>query len=438
MHEYNERTNNNNINTNNYYSPKIDKKFIDTLSEFIQSVEFEVDIMLSGSVSLQFLSYYKIIDYIISQKLAKNIIIKLLCPLEENSSSITKQLVPFVGYRSIKLSLPNTSANSLMFIRDKQDIFSFSIDIHNKQQQYDESKREYNNDDSNTIFSVNDWFYSENASMVTNAVYCFDIIWEEKENHDKIIKEKMHSELLFDLISHDIGNYHHIIQGNLDLIDSLLKKSMTNNTKNSLSQNIERIFAFLTIANKALTKSQSLVDNIRRLERLNAQKDLKLILKNLPDVINTAYTTVEKTLCDNNPQGKRIRFSINVAEGYRNPTDINIIAEDLLEEIFVNLFSNSIKYTDTSEVRIDILIREYFIGETKYWMTTVTDYGKGISDSMKKELFERFYSKAKGSGLGLSIIKTLVERYKGKIWVGDRIYEDYTQGTTFGMIFPAA
>jgi signal transduction histidine kinase len=213
---------------------------------------------------------------------------------------------------------------------------------------------------------------------------------------------------------------------------------MTNDTKNSLSQNIERIFAFLTIANKALTKSQSLVDNIRRLERLNAQKDLKLILKNLPDVINTAYTTVEKTLCDNNPQGKRIRFSINVAEGYRNPTDINIIAEDLLEEIFVNLFSNSIKYTDTSEVRIDILIREYFIGETKYWMTTVTDYGKGISDSMKKELFERFYSKAKGSGLGLSIIKTLVERYKGKIWVGDRIYEDYTQGTTFGMIFPAA
>jgi signal transduction histidine kinase len=438
MHEYNERTNNTNINTNNYYSPKIDKKFIDALSEFIQSVEFEVDIMLSGSVSLQFLSYYKIIDYIISQKLAKNLIIKLLCPLEENSSSITKQLVPFVGYRSIKLSLPNTSANSLMFIRDKQDIFSFSIDIHNKQQQYDESKREYNNDDSNTIFSVNDWFYSENASMVTNAVYCFDIIWEEKENHDKIIKEKMHSELLFDLISHDIGNYHHIIQGNLDLIDSLLKKSMTNDTKNSLSQNIERIFAFLTIANKALTKSQSLVDNIRRLERLNAQKDLKLILKNLPDVINTAYTTVEKTLCDNNPQGKRIRFSINVAEGYRNPTDINIIAEDLLEEIFVNLFSNSIKYTDTSEVRIDILIREYFIGETKYWMTTVTDYGKGISDSMKKELFERFYSKAKGSGLGLSIIKTLVERYKGKIWVGDRIYEDYTQGTTFGMIFPAA
>jgi hypothetical protein len=140
----------------------------------------------------------------------------LLCPLEEDSGKIIKQLIPFVGHRSIKLSLPRASANSLLFIRDKQDICSFSIDIHNKQE-YDESNRD-NHKDSNTIFSVNDWFYSENDSIVINAVYSFDTIWEEKENHGKTIKEKMHSELLFDIISHDIGNYHQIIQSNLDFI----------------------------------------------------------------------------------------------------------------------------------------------------------------------------------------------------------------------------
>jgi signal transduction histidine kinase len=126
-----------------------------------------------------------------------------------------------------------------------------------------------------------------------------------------------------------------------------------------------------------------------------------------------------------------------VVDGYCT-SDINVIAEDLLEEIFVNLFSNSVKYTESSEVKIDILIREYFIGEVKYWMITVSDYGKGIPDLMKKDLFERFYSQAKGSGLGLSIVRTLVERYRGKVWVGDRVYEDYSKGTTFGMIFPAA
>ena len=160
-------------------------------------------------------------------------------------------------------------------------------------------------------------------------------------------------------------------------------------------------------------------------------------MKNLPDAINNAYTTVDQTLYDTNPQGKRIRFSIKVVNGYCT-TDINVIAEDLLEEIFVNLFSNTVKYTESSEVKIDVLIREYFIGEVKYWMITVSDYGKGIPDLMKKELFERFYSKAKGSGLGLSIVRTLVERYRGKVWIGDRVYEDYSKGTTFGMIFPAA
>jgi signal transduction histidine kinase len=426
MCEHNEHTENNN---NNYYPSKIDKKFLDRLSEFIQSVESEMDIMLPGITSLQFLSYYKIIDYVISQKLAKNIIIRLLCSFDEDSMRLTKHLVPFIGYRSIKPSLSKTQSNSLFFIRDKQDIFSFSVNMQIQPHQHDKQ-------DSDTIFSLDNWSYSKDISIVRNTVYCFDLIWEEKENHDETIKEKMHSELLFDLISHDIGNYHQIIQSSLNIVTSIIKRN--NDDTNGLSQNNERIFLAITTAKKALDKSQSLVDNIRRLERLHTQKDLNLVLKNLPDVINNAFTTLEQSLYDNNPQGKRIRFSLNVVDDHNNPTGINVIAEDLLEEIFVNLFSNSIKYTVSSEVKIDVLIREYFIGVVKYWMVTVSDYGKGIPDSMKKELFERFYSKAKGSGLGLSIVRTLVERYKGKIWAGDRVYEDYTQGAAFGMIFPAA
>ena len=128
---------------------------------------------------------------------------------------------------------------------------------------------------------------------------------------------------------------------------------------------------------------------------------------------------------------------MNLEHGLQ-PADINIIAEDLLEEIFINLFSNSVRYTDSPEVKIDVLIMDYFIGEAKYWIINLSDYGKGIPDSMKNDLFDRFFSKAKGSGLGLSIVRTLVERYKGKIWVGDRVYQDYTKGTKFGVIFPGA
>ena len=330
MYGYNKHSDDNNKDN----SSRIDKKFLDALSGFIQSVELEMDIILPGFTSLQFLSYYNIIDHIISQKLSKNIIIKILCSLDEDSGKLTKQLVPFIGYKSIKLSLPKTSSNSLLFIRDKRDIFSFSVQQNDKE-----------NKGSDTIFYVNDWSYSKNFSTVRNTLYCFDIIWQEKEVYNKIIREKRHSELLFDVISHDIGNYYQIIRSSLELVISLFEKN-NNNSTNSLFQNTERILLLLTTATNALNKSQSLVDNIRRLERLYAQKDLKLILKNLPDVINNAYTTVEQTLYDNNPQGKRIRFSVRVVEDH-HPTDINVIAEDLLEEIFINLFSNSVKYTDS-------------------------------------------------------------------------------------------
>ena len=407
--------------SNNSNSRTVDKKFHDAFFEFIHSVESELDIILPQPASLRFLFHYKVIDYLISQKLTKNIIVRLLCTFDESTSTLIKKIVPFIGYKSIRLSSPMTAASSLVFIRDKQDIFSFSIET----QQYDKENKNDN------IFSVIDWLYSKNVSLVRNTVYCFDVIWREKDNYDKILKEKKDSELLVDLITHDMGNYHQIIQTSLGLVISLLEKNKTN----VLSQDGKKIFSLLTTAENALTKSQSFVDNIRRLERLYTQKDIKLVSKNLPDAINNAYSTVERTLYDNNPQGKKIFLSMTHGS---HPLDLNIMAEDLLDEIFINLFSNTIKYTDQSEVKIDVTIKDYFIGEAKYWMITTSDYGKGIPDSMKKELFERFYSKAKGAGLGLSIVRALVERYRGKIWIGDKVYNDYTKGTTFGMIFPAA
>jgi signal transduction histidine kinase len=407
----------------------IDKGFLDALLEFIHSVESELDILLPHSSSLQFLSYYKVIDYLITQRRRKNIIIRSLCAFDDDTTKIVRKMVPFIGYKSIKPVSTETADVSLVFIRDKQDIFSISIVL----QQYDKINKGdiENGKEDNNIFSIVDWMYSKNISLVKNAVSSFEVLWEEKDNYDKIIKEKRHSELLVDLITHDIGNYHQIVQSSLGLVISLLKKNKTNVSP----QDNEKISSLLNTAKVSLTRSQSFVDNIRRLERLYRQKDLKLVLRNIPDAINNAYFTVERTLYDSNPLGKKISLNL-VHDGY--PLDINTMAEDLLDEIFINLFSNTVKYTDLSEIKIDVTIKDYFIGETKYWMIAVSDYGTGIPDSIKKELFERFYSKAKGGGLGLSIVRALVERYNGKIWVGDKVYKDHTKGTTFGMIFPAA
>ena len=331
----------------------IDKRFLDALFEFIHSVEFEMDMMSPQTASLRFLSYYKVSNYLISQKPSKNIIIRLLCAFDENTSALIKKLVPFIGYKTIRLSSPITAANSIVFIRDKKDIFSFSINT----QQYDKENidNNANRNKNDHTFSIHDWLYSKNISLVKNAISCFDVIWEEKDSYDKIIKEKKHSELLVDLITHDIGNYHQIIQTSLGLVVSLLEKNKTT----VLPQDSEKVFSLLTIAKNALTRSQSFVDNIRRLERLYKQKDLRLGSRNISDAINNAYSTVERTLNDNNPHGKKI--SLSMAHGGQ-PLAMNIMAEDLLDEIFINLFSNTIKYADSSEIKIGVTIKDYFIG----------------------------------------------------------------------------
>jgi len=172
------------INNNNYYHSKMDKNFFDRLSEFIQSVESEMYIMLPGITSLQFLSYYKIIDYVISQKLAKNIIIKLLCPFNEDSTRLIKHLVPFIGYRSIKPSLSKTSLNSVFFIRDKQDIFSFSVNMQLQPHQH-------NNQDNDTIFSLDNWSYYNDISILKYISYCFDHNRKKKKIMIKQLRKKL-------------------------------------------------------------------------------------------------------------------------------------------------------------------------------------------------------------------------------------------------------
>lgn len=96
--------------SNNSNSRTVDKKFHDAFFEFIHSVESELDIILPQPASLRFLFHYKVIDYLISQKLTKNIIVRLLCTFDESTSTLIKKIVPFIGYKSIRLSSPMTGS----------------------------------------------------------------------------------------------------------------------------------------------------------------------------------------------------------------------------------------------------------------------------------------------------------------------------------------
>jgi signal transduction histidine kinase len=77
----------------------------------------------------------------------------------------------------------------------------------------------------------------------------------------------------------------------------------------------------------------------------------------------------------------------------------------------------------------------------QYCRVMVEDNGPGISDDFKGRIFRRMLkgaTNAKGMGLGLYLVKSLVESYGGRVWVEDRVLGDYTKGAKFVVLLPVA
>jgi signal transduction histidine kinase len=77
----------------------------------------------------------------------------------------------------------------------------------------------------------------------------------------------------------------------------------------------------------------------------------------------------------------------------------------------------------------------------------VVDRGVGIPDDLKPKVFSKGFrdahrmerpilQKAKGAGMGLSLVKSLIDRYGGKIWAENRVYADHSMGSVFNVILP--
>lgn len=86
-----------------------------------------------------------------------------------------------------------------------------------------------------------------------------------------------------------------------------------------------------------------------------------------------------------------------------------------LEEVWINYLSNAIKYGGTP-LRIEIGCDVLSTGHNKYW---IRDFGEGIAPERQSKLFIPFSriapTSAEGHGLGLSIVKRIIERLKGEV-----------------------
>src|SRR5207253_10387528 len=88
-----------------------------------------------------------------------------------------------------------------------------------------------------------------------------------------------------------------------------------------------------------------------------------------------------------------------------------------LSRVFQNLIGNSIKYRSSEQPRIRISVEE----QDEAWLFSFTDNGIGIDPQYHKQIFgvfKRLHGRQyPGTGIGLALVKRIVERHGGRIWV---------------------
>ena len=109
----------------------------------------------------------------------------------------------------------------------------------------------------------------------------------------------------------------------------------------------------------------------------------------------------------------------------------------LLINVIVNLLSNAIKHTEAIDVVVSVRCSPSDDGTE--WQIEVDDHGPGVPPEERDVLFERTFrgkGRARGSGLGLFIVKEVVARSGGNVHVEDRVPGNWREGSRFIVRLP--
>ncbi|MRZ79835.1 hypothetical protein GKD14_14860 [Paeniclostridium sordellii] len=240
----------------------------------------------------------------------------------------------------------------------------------------------------------------------------YKIEYEKMKDHEKVKSE------FFANISHELRTPLNIFYSTVQLLDIKL-----NNNEEEFRKSYNKYRSSL---------------------RLNCQRMLRLI-NNIVDItkIDVGYTKPNIVNCDIVKLVEAITMSVII---YARQKDINIIFDTDVEELIIkcdpemieravlNLISNSIKFTKPNG---NIFVSIYV---NKEWVQIIfEDDGVGIPIHMQDLVFERFVQADKslnrmneGSGIGLSIVKSIIELNEGEIY----LESDGENGTEFEILLP--
>ncbi|WLR41356.1 HAMP domain-containing sensor histidine kinase [Bacillus carboniphilus] len=216
-----------------------------------------------------------------------------------------------------------------------------------------------------------------------------------------------------------VSDVSHEIQSPLTSIQGFAKA-----LKNGVVSSKEDQVHYLSVIEKESQRLSSLSENLLKLSVMDTDgKNVKKERYSLDEQLRRVVISL-------GPQWTRKKQVINI-----DCQSVSIMAnQELLEQVWVNLLTNAIRYTGEGEsISIGLIER----GERA--IITIKDTGIGMEQDELRHIFKRFYKidpfrSGRGSGLGLSIVAKILDNHDGKVEVDS----EKGVGTCFTVILPNA
>ena len=188
------------------------------------------------------------------------------------------------------------------------------------------------------------------------------------------------------------------------------------------SDTLEETKESLEVINRHAKRMTNLINQIMELSKLERQKEIEKEKINLSNIVLQLLEDYKPLL-----ESKNLNLIYNVEKDLRIQGN-----KIMLERVFLNILMNAVKFTKTN-------IEVSLIREGKTAVLKIRDDGIGISEENKKFIWERFFQvndsrnkeENKGSGLGLSMVKKIVDLHSATI----DLESELEQGTCFTIKF---
>ena len=217
-------------------------------------------------------------------------------------------------------------------------------------------------------------------------------------------------------LAHEIRNPLASLKSASELLDKTTEKNESEKLLKIINHDVERIERLITDYSQMLKDEAS----------LSREKMSKV---NLIEIINSVVEDFKQDLIN---QSKKIEINIKDKVNTKNGYYIFGIG-NRLEQVIANLLDNSISFSQNNQ-KIEIILEE----TSTNVLMTIKDEGPGFLETSTQKIFKRFYSNrpasfGKHSGLGLNIVKNIVELHKGTIAASNRID---TKGALVEVLLP--